>query len=122
MWALVDPRRPAAGTGAPALHGRTLVRVAGGDVELVRWDVLVVGGVGDRGVEDLDHQVGGTPLGELEDRAGLADRLVADQVQHDADLGGRDAGTTVDGPDTGTLVGLEVGCGGHQRRPFAPFS
>src|SRR5690606_33187238 len=122
--ALADAGGATAGTGPPALEGRALVRVAGGDEQLVRRDVVVVRRVRDGRVEHLGDRPGGGPLRQLEQVARLAHGEAPDEVQHLPRLVGRHAGVAVLRAHARALVGLAlvVGDGSHQRRPFADFS
>jgi hypothetical protein len=92
-------------------------------------------GVRHRAVQQLADDDGGVALGELQDLVGGADVLAADEVEHDARLGGRHAHVAHDGTRAGALVGLARRRDGptstsgrlrklrrHHRLPFADFS
>src|SRR5690606_12885307 len=89
--ALADAGGASPGTGTPAVQRAALVGVAGRHVEGLGVDLVVVLGVGHRGVEALADDLGRGALGVGEHVAGLGHRLVADEVEHGAGLGGRHA-------------------------------
>ena len=111
---LADPRGPAPRPGTPALHGGTLVGVAGRDVEVFGVLLVVVDRVGHGRAEDLADDLGRLALGAGQDLGGALDVLAADQVEHLARLGRRHPAVAVYGARPGTLVGLGRG---HRRAP-----
>ena len=104
--ALADAARAAAGPGAEPLHRGALVGVARRHEEFLCGDVVVVLCVGHGRIEALANDDRNGAVGELEDLAGLAVRLVADQVEHLTRLVGRDVRVLYRRPRTWTLVGL----------------
>src|SRR4051794_13704584 len=89
--ALADARRAAHGARTEALQRRPLVGGDGEDEQVVADQLVVVLGVGDRGLEHLApvarHRAGRV----REDRAGLLHGLAADVVAHEARLARRGA-------------------------------
>ena len=109
--ALADAEVAAAGTGLTRLARRPLVGPRAREVELVGRERVVVLGVGDRGVEQLQHVVGGVLLAELEHTDRVVDRETAHEVEDLADLVRRDRQV----PDRRAGVrGVDGDC--HQRR------
>src|SRR3954469_11555395 len=85
---LADARRAPHGTRAEALERRTLVGVHGLDPQLLADELVVVLGVGDRRLQQLQPRLGGAAGREREDRARLDDVLAADVVAHQPRLAG----------------------------------
>ena len=88
--ALAHPEVAAAGARLARLARRALVAPDAREVQLVGRELLVVLGVGDGGVEQLQHAVGRVLLAELEHADRVVDRKAAHEVEHLADLVGRD--------------------------------
>src|SRR5262249_25470715 len=73
--ALADAGAAAACTRAPPLHRRAFVGEGAADEELFLGHVVVVLGVGDRGVEQLHDRLGRAALAEAQDLARVGDVL-----------------------------------------------
>src|SRR5215210_5771031 len=89
--ALADPRGAAHGARAIPLERRALVRVDGGDLELVAHQLVVVLRVGDRRLQELLPRLGGAARCEGQDSPRLLDVLAADVIADQAGLAGRGA-------------------------------
>src|SRR6185295_11969028 len=89
--ALADARRAAHGARAVALQRRPLVGGHGCDPQLVADQLVVVLGVGDRGLEQLAPVARHVTGGEGQDGPRLEHGLAADVVAHQAGLAGRGA-------------------------------
>ena len=89
--ALADACASPAGAGAPALLRRTLVGESPGDEQLVLGHMVVVLGVGNRGVEQLADVVGRAALAEPQRVARGCHVLARDELEDRSDLGGRRA-------------------------------
>src|SRR5919202_3419154 len=102
--ALADARRAAHGAGAEALERGPLVGVHGVDAQVVADQLVVVLGVGDRGLEQLApvarHRAGRV----REDRARLLHGLAADVVADEARLARRAADVLGLGPHEDELA------------------
>src|SRR4051812_39793252 len=89
--ALADARRAPHGARAEALERRALVGEGGEDAQVVADELVVVLGVGHRGLEQLAPIAGRRARREGEDGARLVDRLAADVVTDQAGLASRRA-------------------------------
>src|SRR4051812_4455270 len=116
--ALADARRAPHGARAEALERRALVGEGGEDAQVVADELVVVLGVGHRGLEQLAPVAGRRARREGEDGAGLVDRLAADVVADQAGLAGRrahvarlraDDSGAVDGLGNAAALGLGLG-------------
>ena len=87
--ALAHSEVPAASTGLAPLPGRTLVGVRDREEQLVGRQLVVVLGVGDRGVEHLQHVVGRVLLAQLQHAERVVDRQASHEVEDLAHLVGR---------------------------------
>src|SRR5215212_11934078 len=84
--ALADRRRAAHRARAEALQGRPFVGVRRLDEQVLAVELVVVLGVGDRGLEHLAPVARDGAGREREDRARLLDRLAADVVADETRL------------------------------------
>ena len=110
--ALAHPEVTTAGARLARLAGRAFVAPDARDEQLVGRELLVVLGVRDRRVEQLQHVVGRVLLAELEHADRVVDRQAAHEVEHLADLVRRDR-QVADG--RASRWGCRI-VDGHQRR------
>src|SRR4051812_16810738 len=89
--ALADLRRATHGARAEPLERRALVCGDEDDAQVLTVERMVLGGIGDRGLEQLAPGLRDLTVGVGEDRAGLGDVLAAQVVADEARLAGRRA-------------------------------
>src|SRR5215208_4060523 len=107
--ALADPRGAAHGARAIPLERRALVRVDGGDLQLVAHQLVVVLRVGDRRLQELLPRLGGAARCEGQDSPRLLDVLAADVIADEPRLAGGGADVArLRAHEHGRLTGLAL--------------